>query len=83
MFSYNLPRDWYLTSQPTITADWTQSPSERWFLPVGGGVGRTFSIGKQAIDSNLAFYWNGVRPVDTPKWQLAVQFTLFYSKAKH
>ncbi|MGA8983727.1 MAG: hypothetical protein WB470_13710, partial [Candidatus Acidiferrales bacterium] len=30
MFSYNLPRGWYLTSNPTIVADWTQSPSERW-----------------------------------------------------
>ncbi|MGC1167909.1 MAG: hypothetical protein WA886_03325, partial [Candidatus Acidiferrales bacterium] len=57
MFSYNLPRGWYLTSNPTIVADWTQSPSERWLLPIGGGAGRSFDIWKQAVDSNLTLYW--------------------------
>ena len=82
MFSYNLPRGWYLTSQPTITADWTQTTRDRWLLPVGGGAGRTFNIAKQAIDSNLAAYWNAVRPVNpsSPKWQLSLQFTFLFSK---
>lgn len=64
MFSYNLPRGWYLTSQPTITADWIQATSDRWLLPIGGGVGRSFDIGKQAIDSNITAYWNAVRPAN-------------------
>ena len=38
MFSYNLPRGWYLTSQPTITADWTQTARDRWLLLVSGGA---------------------------------------------
>jgi len=82
MFSYNLPRGWYLTSQPTITADWTQPKSDRWLLPVGGGAGRTFNIGKQAIDANLAAYWNAVRSANqfSPPWQLSLQFTFLFSK---
>ena len=61
-FSYNLPHGWYLTSGPSITADWTQVRSERWLVPVGGGAGRSFNIGKQAVDTNLAVYYNVVRP---------------------
>ena len=82
MFSYNLPRGWYLTSQPTITADWTHPTNDRWLLPIGGGAGRTFNLGKQAIDSNFAAYWNAVRPTNqfSPKWQVIVQFTFLFSR---
>jgi len=78
--SYNLPHGWYLTSQPTIGADWTQPTSERWLLPIGGGVGRSFNLGKQGIDSNLAVYWNAVRPTNQPKWQLSLQFSFLFPK---
>ena len=82
MFSYNLPRGWYFTSQPVIVADWKQPTSERWLLPIGGGAGRSFNIRKQAIDLNLAGYWNAVRPANqfSPKWRLNLQFTLFFPK---
>jgi len=82
LFSYNLPRGWYLISQPTVAADWTQPTSDRWLLPIGGGGGRSFDIGKQAIDFNLAAYWNAVRPANqfSPKWQLSLEFTFLFSK---
>jgi hypothetical protein len=80
MFSYNLPHGWYLTSQPTIDADWTRPTSERWLVPIGGGVGRSFNLGKQGIDSNLAAYWNVVRPTNQPKWQLSLQFSFLFPK---
>ena len=78
--SYNLPHGWYLTSQPTIGADWTQPTSERWLLPIGGGVGRSFNLGEQGIDSNLAAYWNAVRPTNQSKWQLSLQFSFLFPK---
>ncbi len=85
MFSYNLPRGWYLTSNPTIVADWTQSMTERWLVPIGGGVGKSFNIGKQAVDSNLTLYWNAIRPANqfSPKWQLNVEFTFLFPIPKH
>ena len=82
LFSFNLPRGWYLTSNPTIIADWTQPTSQRWLVPIGGGPGRSFDIGKQAVDSNLTFYWNAVRhgnPV-SPQWQLNLEFTFLFPK---
>ena len=81
-FSYNLPQGWYLTSNPTIVADWTQSTSERWLLPIGGGAGRSFDVRKQAIDSNLTLCWNAIRPANqfSPKLQLNLQFTFLFPK---
>ena len=85
LFSYNLPRGWYLTSNPTIVADWTQPTTERWLLPIGGGAGRSFSIRKQAADSNLTLYWNAIRPANqfSPKWQLNLEFTFLFPIPKH
>ncbi|HSY65173.1 MAG TPA: hypothetical protein VK829_11270 [Terriglobales bacterium] len=85
LFSYNLPRGWYLTSNPTIVADWTQPTTERWLLPIGGGAGRSFSIRKQAADSNLTLYWNAIRPANqfSPKWQLILEFTFLFPIPKH
>jgi hypothetical protein len=85
MFSYNLPRGWYFTSNPTVVADWTQAMTERWLAPIGGGVGKSFNIGKQAVDSNLTLYWNAVRPANqsSPKWQLNLEFTFLFPLTKH
>jgi hypothetical protein len=85
LFSYNLPRGWYLTSNPTIVADWTQSTSDRWLVPIGGGAGRSFNIRKQAFDSNLTLYWNAIRAANefSPKWQLNLEFTFLFPIPKH
>jgi len=82
MFSYNLAHEWYLTTTPTISADWTQAAGDRWVVPIGGGVGRTFKAGRQPIDANLTIYSNVVRPASrlSPKWQLSLQVTLLFPR---
>lgn len=79
-FSYDLPRGWYLTTAPTISADWTQVRDDRWVVPFGAGVGRTFKIGKQGIDVNLSLYRNVILPGDQtfPKWQLSLQASFIF-----
>ena len=81
-FSYNLGDEWYLTTNPTITADWTQVLSDRWLVPIGGGVGRILKLGRQPVDANLTFYRNVVRPASQPSplWQLSLQVTLLFTK---
>ncbi len=81
-FSYNLADEWYLTTAPTIVADWTQVRSDRWLVPIGGGVGRTFKLGQQPVDANLALYRNVVRPASqlSPRWQLSLEITLLFTK---
>ena len=45
--NYNFSGGMYLTSAPIITADWeTPSSQHRWTVPVGGGVGKLWRVGK-------------------------------------
>ena len=63
-FNYNLPKGWYLTTSPLITANWEADDDNRWTLPIGGGIGRIFKIGHQAINANIAAYYNVLTPDD-------------------
>ena len=82
MLSYNLPHEWYLTTNPTISSDWTQVFGDRWLVPIGGGAGRIFDLGRQPVDANVTLYHNAIHPASqlSPKWQLSVQFTLMFTK---
>ena len=77
--NYNLPKGWYLTSSPLITANWEADDDNRWTVPIGGGIGRIFKIGHQPINANIAAYYNVVTPDDTgANWQLRAQWTFLF-----
>jgi hypothetical protein len=78
--NYNLPNGWYLTSTPIITADWEADSDDRWTLPIGGGLGRVFNIGKQAINARVQAYWNVDKPDDAADWSLQAQWTFLWKK---
>ena len=59
--NFNLPNGWYLVSSPIITANW-QASSDRWLVPVGGGVGRVFRVGSQPVNASLQAYANVAKP---------------------
>ena len=60
--NYNLADGWYLTSSPIITANWEASGGDKWTVPVGGGFGKVFRIGKLPFNANAGYYANVVRP---------------------
>jgi hypothetical protein len=70
--NYNLPKGWYVTTQPLLSADWTASRRNRWTIPVGAGVGRAFRLGKQALNISLQAYDNA----KTPRYQSNCQFEI-------
>jgi len=77
--NYNLPKGWYLTASPLITANWEAGEDNRWTVPIGGGIGRIFKIGHQAINANIAAYYNVVTPDDTgANWQLRAEWTFLF-----
>jgi hypothetical protein len=77
--NYNLPKGWYLTTSPLITANWEANDDNRWTVPIGGGIGRIFKIGHQPINANIAAYYNVVTPDDTgADWQLRAQWTFLF-----
>jgi hypothetical protein len=78
-FNYNLREGWYLKTSPLITANWEASSDNRWTLPIGGGIGRIFKIGDQAINANIAAYYNVLTPNDTgANWQLRAEWTFLF-----
>jgi hypothetical protein len=62
--TYILRHGWFVLSGPLISADWTGANGQKWTLPLGGGVGRVFSVGKQKVNLQLEAYANAVRPDD-------------------
>lgn len=78
--NYNLECGWYLIADPIITASWHAKTSQRWTLPVGGGVGKLFKIGNQPINSRVEFYGNAVKPDNAPDWQMVLTFQFLFPK---
>ena len=76
--NFNLPHGWYLTSSPIMTANWEAESGDKWTVPVGGGVGKLFKLGKLPINTSLQAYYNAERPKNASDWQLRfqVQFLL-------
>ncbi len=79
--NYNLPKGWYVTYSPIITADWKASGSDQWTVPLGGGIGKIFKIGKLPFNGQIAAYYNAVRPDIGPNWQFRAQIALLLPKS--
>lgn len=79
--NYNLPDGWYLTSSPILTADWkADRAGDVWTVPLGGGVGKLFRIGKLPVNTQLAAYGNVAKPEFGPDWQLRFQIQFLFPK---
>jgi hypothetical protein len=75
---YNLKHGWYLVSAPIITADWTAERNKRWTVPVGGGAGKLFKIGKQPLNARAEFF-NDVRTTTGGSdWQMQTQLQFLF-----
>jgi hypothetical protein len=69
--NYNLPNGWYLLTDIIITANWQADSSNRWTVPLGGGVGKLFKIGNQAMNVRTEAYYNVEKPDGAPDWSLS------------
>lgn len=78
--NYNLPggKGWYLTSSPIMTANWVAKPDDRWTVPIGGGIGKIFHIGTQAMNAQLQGFSNVEHPHFGPDWTLRVQVQFLF-----
>jgi hypothetical protein len=81
---YNLPKNWYLTTQPEIDANRNAARGDDWFVPLGGGVGKIFTIGRQSFAGTLLVYRNVARAETEPssKWQVVAALTVLFPKGK-
>jgi len=72
--NYNLPDGWYLTSSPLMRANWKADSGQKWTVPLGGGVGKIFNIGSQAMNTRIVANYVVERPDKTADW--TIQWTL-------
>ncbi len=75
--NFNIADGWYLTTGPVITADW-EADSDKWTVPFGGGAGKVFHIGSQALNGSVSGYFNAVAPDAAPDYQFRVDLTLLF-----
>src|SRR6266446_6124052 len=52
------------------TANWKAPGSEQWTVPMDGGGGRAFRLGKQAMNVQMQAFGNVARPHDAGDWTL-------------
>lgn len=74
----NLPDGWYLTTSPSIVANWEADHEDRWLVPVGGGLGKVLVLDGQRISSTLESDYHAERAELGPDWQIRVQLSLLY-----
>jgi len=78
--NYNLPGGTYLTSSPVITVNWKASGSDQWTVPIGGGVGHIFHLGKLPVNTQISAYYNVAKPDFGPNWQIRAQVQFMFPK---
>jgi hypothetical protein len=78
--NYNLKKGWFLTWQPTLTANWEVTNGGRWVLPFGGGAGRIMKLGNQPVNLTAQFYGNAVHPPGGAPWSMRLQIAFLYPK---
>ena len=78
--NYNFKGGTYLTTSPIVTANWKADGDDRWTVPLGGGIGHIFHIGRLPVNAQIGAYYNVVRPDFGPNWQLRAQVQLMFPK---
>lgn len=73
--NYHFANGWSVGSSPEITANWIASGG-KWTVPVGGGFGKAFYLGGQAMKLDFNAFYNGIRPkAGNDTWLLQLKLT--------
>ncbi len=78
--NYNLKKGWFITWQPTLTANWEADNGGRWVVPLGGGIGRIMKLGFQPVSLTAQVYGNAVHPPGASPWGLRLQIAFLFPK---
>ena len=78
--NYNFTNGWYLTSTPSILANWkAESKRNRWTVPIGGGVGKVVFRGeKYPINIRLQSFYLLEKPDIAPDWTILFNFRILF-----
>jgi hypothetical protein len=54
------------------------STQNKWAVPLGGGIGKTFKAGGQLMSLAASYYTYVSRPVSSPQTQFRLQWSLLW-----
>jgi hypothetical protein len=80
--NYNMSDGWFLTSSPTMTANWeADKTGDRLTVPYGGGFGKIFKISGHPFRASMQVFGYAASPdaIDT-SWTLQAEFRLLFPK---
>jgi hypothetical protein len=80
IISYRFGDGWSLSTSPNITANWASKSGNRWTVPVGAGIGKSFTIGAQPMSLKFETYYNAKRPDRASIWAAQVTLTLLFPR---
>lgn len=75
---YNFNNGWFILSNTTMEANWLSEKGQQWFVPLGGGAGKTFQIGKRFFCADAQWFANVVRPDIIGSWEAVFQFQIIF-----
>jgi hypothetical protein len=75
--NFNLKGGWALSTSPIMTANWSAA-GNKWAVPLGGGVSRTFKDGDQLMSLAVSYYTYVTRPLASPQTNLKVVWSLLW-----
>ena len=78
--NYNMDNGWYLTTSPLVTANWEADSDNKWTVPVGGGIGKIFRIGKQPMNAQFQYFYNVEKPDLVGDWSIRMQLQFMFPK---
>ncbi|MCC6868112.1 MAG: transporter [Burkholderiales bacterium] len=78
--NYNFEGGTYLTSSPILTANWKADSGNQWTVPLGGGIGHIFHLGRLPVNTQIGAYYNVVKPDYGPHWQVRAQVQFMFPK---
>ena len=85
LIRYQFSKNWYFTSSPIISSDWTLPDGDGWTVPVGGGLGYAFKLANQPMQISLEGYYNAAKPTVAGEellgdWTIRTQWQVLFPK---
>jgi len=78
--AYGLKSGVTFTLSSESTANWKADSGQQWTVPLGGGVGKIFHLGKLPVNTQLSAYYNVVKPEYGANWQIRAQVQFMFPK---
>jgi hypothetical protein len=79
LIAYNIDNGWAISTFPSISANWNFE-SNKWTVPVGGGVSKLLFHGKLPVSYVIQYYYYAARPDLAPTGELRLGATLVFAK---